>query len=78
MNSSEAGARRSDHSLLEVWERYERVLDKLEKIDRENEHHWKELKRRMIDYEAKKEQERAQEQAAFRPPSITVPASLLP
>ena len=61
MNNSEAGARGSGHPLLEVWERYEGVLDKLEKNQRNVENHWKQLMRRMIEYEEKKhEQEQAE------------------
>ena len=61
MNNSEGGARPSGHPLLEFWERYERVLDKLEKNQRNVENHWKQLMRRMIEYEEKKH-EQPQEQ----------------
>jgi len=41
---------------LDVLERYERLLDKLEKNQRDVENHWKKLLRRVIEYEENKQE----------------------
>jgi hypothetical protein len=41
---------------LEILEQYERLLDKLEKNQRDIENHWKKLLRRVIEYEENKQE----------------------
>ena len=52
---------------LEILEQYERLLDKLEKNQRDVENRWKKLLRRVIEYEEKKHKQ-PQEQAEGRGP----------
>ncbi len=54
MKNPDGAPQRSGHPDLVLWERYEEILAKIAKIDRQAEQHWQQLMQKLVEAEQEK------------------------